>query len=63
MLCPKCFNDKNSCFDSRKDIDVVIRRRTCCNCGYRWVTIEIDEDLYKSILESRQNNVHTENNK
>lgn len=60
MLCPNCFNERIKCIDSRKDIDAIIRRRECCECGFKWQTIEIDEDLYKSILGSRQNNVYTE---
>ena len=53
MTCPKCSNEKTKIVDSRADEDSVWRRRECQGCGYRFNTIEIDEDYYERLV--RQN--------
>lgn len=47
MTCPVC-NGKTLVCDSRfsKWEEVIKRRRKCKECGYRFNTYEIDEDLY-----------------
>lgn len=46
MTCPKCF-ENTKVIDSRPDDETVMRRRECLVCGFRFVTIEIDKDLYE----------------
>ena len=46
MTCPIC-NGGTKIIDSRKDSDSVIRYRKCRDCGYKFPTIEIDEDIYR----------------
>lgn len=53
LLCPIC-GKKTEVIDSRSDCESVSRKRKCLECGYRFCTVEIDEDLYKKI--SKENN-------
>ena len=48
LLCPVC-GGKTEVLDSRSDCESVKRKRKCLECGYRFYTVEIDEDLYKKI--------------
>lgn len=48
LLCPVC-GEKTEVLDSRSDCESVKRKRKCLECGYRFYTVEIDEDLYKKI--------------
>lgn len=45
MTCPLC-NGKTMIWDSRHDDESVRRGRKCLECGYKFLTIEIDKDLY-----------------
>lgn len=45
MNCPLC-NGPTSVVDSRPDEESVHRRRKCLDCGHRFGTIELDEDLW-----------------
>lgn len=49
MTCPKCYK-KTKVIDSRSDEDSTERRRECLVCGYRFTTIEIDNDLYERMV-------------
>jgi len=46
MNCPVC-NGPTCVVDSRPDDESVHRRRCCLDCGHRFGTIELDEDLWK----------------
>lgn len=48
LLCPVC-GGKTEVTDSRSDCESVRRKRKCMDCGYKFNTVEIDEDLYKKI--------------
>lgn len=45
MTCPVCNSDTRVTYTYDND-DHVIRDRRCQNCGYRFQTIEADEDMY-----------------
>lgn len=49
MNCPMCEDEKNRTVDSRTECDNVWRVRVCQKCGYRWRTVEIDNDMYNSL--------------
>lgn len=56
MTCPVC-GGKTLVWDSRylaKD-ETLKRRRRCKECGYRFNTYEIDEDLYLRRVENECN--------
>ena len=44
MTCPVCNHDTQVTYTYDRD-DHVIRDRKCRKCGYRFQTIEIDEDM------------------
>ena len=48
LFCPVC-GGKTRVVDSRPDCESVKRKRKCLECGYRFFTVEIDEDLYERI--------------
>ncbi len=48
MTCPVC-GCNTKVWDSRKNIDHVLRRRRCLGCGFRFNTIETDEDMFKRL--------------
>ena len=45
MTCPVCNSDTQVTYTYDKD-DHVVRDRRCRCCGYRFQTIEADEDMY-----------------
>lgn len=49
MKCPECLNDRSRVKDCRPECDYIWRIRVCEHCGYKWRTVEIDEDLYNSL--------------
>ncbi len=49
MVCPKC-GGNTKVVDSRAEVDCVNRKRQCTDCSYRFLTIEIDEDIYKKVV-------------
>ena len=52
MTCPMC-NGDTKIVDSRKNNDYVVRYRKCKDCGYRFATIEVDEDIYNRRMTSQ----------
>lgn len=45
-MCPKCESYKNKVIDSRIDLDhtnLRYRKRECLDCGYRWLTYEVQQ--------------------
>lgn len=54
MNCPVCAASKTKVTDSRPDEDSVKRHRKCLECGYVFVTIEIDEDMLKKTEENKR---------
>lgn len=44
MTCPLC-EEKTKVIDSRPNLDSVWRRRECTACGYKFNTVEMDEDM------------------
>ena len=46
MPCPYCIHGKTMVIDSSWDDrhQTIRRRRRCLPCGYRWSTLEIDQD-------------------
>ena len=55
LLCPVC-GGKTEVTDSRSDCESVKRKRKCFDCGYKFHTVEIDEDLYKKISKENSTN-------
>lgn len=47
MNCPIC-EGTTKVIDSRGDSESVRRRRECADCGYRFFTLELDEDMLKN---------------
>ena len=58
MNCPKCRSGNIDILDSRRHEDCVKRRRMCLDCGFRYSTIEINVDEYKTMQE-KVNFLHT----
>lgn len=48
MTCPQC-GAETHIINSRKTCDSVRRRRKCCECGCRFTTIEIEQDLLNKL--------------
>ena len=61
MTCPKCCS-KTKIWDSRMQDDAKRRRRECLSCGYRFITIEIDEDLYERMVNKHATNTSRQRN-
>lgn len=51
MNCPIC-GEKTKVTDSRPDEDSVRRHRKCLECGYVFITIEMDEDMVRKMEEN-----------
>lgn len=49
MTCPRCY-ERTKVIDSQAEEGCVRRRHSCPACGYRFFTIEIDEDLYERMV-------------
>lgn len=46
LVCPKCGSVRNDIYNSRKTKEqFCLRRRECLECGNRWSTVEIVNDL------------------
>lgn len=45
MRCPECGCDESKVIDSRPTDNKVRRRRECINCGFRFTTYEIIEEI------------------
>ena len=43
MICPKCGCPDSIVVDSRKHESYINRRRDCCNCSFRFFTVEVAE--------------------
>lgn len=52
MTCPKC-KEKTNVIDSRSKESGKFRRRECINCGYRFNTLEVENENL-SIIENIQ---------
>lgn len=55
MTCPQCGGETHIT-NSRKSCDSVRRRRECRECGYRFTTIEIENDLLNKLTEKETKN-------
>ncbi len=55
MTCPVCGGNTKVC-KTRSEDDSVRRLRWCRKCHHKFITIEIDEDLYKRITKERKTN-------
>ena len=53
MTCPVC-GGATKVIDSRPEVDNVHRRRECKECGYKFSTVEIEEDVIESIAGAAQ---------
>lgn len=53
--CRKCGSLQTEVIDHRyrKKVDRVIRRRRCLECGYKWNTVEIYEDVWRDMVEKK----------
>lgn len=49
MKCPICLHDGSRVTNSRRESDYIWRDRVCDKCGYKWRTVEVDEDIYNNI--------------
>lgn len=47
MKCPTCGHEGSGIIKSGREPDTVRRRRQCCQCGFRWTTVEIPADAHK----------------
>lgn len=53
ITCPECGSSETKVNGTKSDgADAIKRWRHCCKCGNRWVTVEIDADLWKSTVNS-----------
>lgn len=52
MTCPVC-NGATKVVDSRKNSDHIVRYRQCKTCGYRFRTIETDEDIFDRVVKGK----------
>lgn len=52
IICPECGSDDNkvTCTKSDGGIDSIKRYRRCCKCGNVWMTVEVDTDLWDSVV-------------
>lgn len=53
MTCPVC-NGMTKVSETRNRTDHILRYRLCRDCGHRFPTIEIDEDMFKHPAKSDQ---------
>jgi transcriptional regulator NrdR family protein len=66
MMCPVCSskmgcNQTRNYTDSNRGFMYVERRRVCSSCGYRMMTVEVDQDIFTGIInESGKEEVHTD---
>ena len=44
MLCPYCFSDSNTTYNTRPSSEYIYRERKCKACGKHWLTVEVDLD-------------------
>jgi transcriptional regulator NrdR family protein len=51
MNCPQCNHKKLVIYDSRHTLTLVVRKRRCLSCEFRFFTLEriMTEDDYKEI--------------
>ena len=61
MICPKCGCPDSIVVDSRKHQSYVNRRRDCCNCSFRFYTIELAELDEKNLTRIRTIMKHNSN--
>lgn len=52
MTCPVCGGD-TKIVDSRKKDDHVMRFRKCKDCGHKFPTVEMDEDIFTRQKEAK----------
>ena len=52
MTCPVCNGDTQVTYTYDKD-DHVVRDRKCRDCGYRFQTIEADEDMFEQFKKNK----------
>ena len=48
MACPICGENAKVVGHCKYEIDMVKRTRVCTECGHKFRTVEIDEDMLKS---------------
>jgi transcriptional regulator NrdR family protein len=52
MYCPKCGSEDTAVIECRPRNDGKFRRRrSCCDCGHRFTTIEINIGEYENLKE------------
>lgn len=57
MTCPKCGeNQINQTSMISRDVETVERYKKCKNCGCKFLTIEIEKDLFDNLTEINKNN-------
>lgn len=61
MTCPKCGSDNLGVIRTNDEVDQIIRRRECRECGYRFNTVETDSDVYERLNKKKGNNDHADN--
>lgn len=49
-ICPRCGNEQTYIYDSRKGKDGTYYRRRKCDCGFKWLTVEVDYYDYLNVL-------------
>ena len=53
-ICKGCGSENTTVYDSRvRDDEIRQRYRKCRDCGFRWVTVEIDRMAYESLLQQK----------
>ncbi len=61
MTCPKCGSENLEVIRTTDEVDHIIRRRKCQDCGYRFNTIETDTDVYDRVNKKKGNTDHADN--
>ncbi len=54
MNCPKCSTETETINSRLRKDDVRKRRRVCSKCGYRFTTLEVDENEYSQLKKDKK---------
>lgn len=64
IRCPQCSTYHTKVKDSRPNIvrNSIRRKRECANCGHRWFTLELEENLVKRMEVSADPRLEAQDN-
>ena len=49
MTCPKCGSEQTKVSNTRERGGLTQRQRTCMNCRWIWMTVEVDRDWFRKV--------------